>query len=184
MEQAEILTTRIPSPLGVLIAAAVNDELCALEFSDRDLLSTELEEIRSTLNGTIVEGECILFARLRNQLDEYFTGKRQTFDLPIRLVGSDFQQSVWRALLEIPYGTTRSYKEQAQWLGRPDAVRAVAHANGQNRIAIVVPCHRVIGSDGSLIGYGGGLDRKRWLLNLESAASSSSQQRLFDAATS
>lgn len=98
------------------------------------------------------------------QLDEYFRGRRREFDLPIRMQGSDFQQRAWRSLMEIPYGQTRSYGEQARRIGNPNASRAVGLANGRNPIPIVVPCHRVIGADGSLTGFGGGLERKRWLL--------------------
>jgi methylated-DNA-[protein]-cysteine S-methyltransferase len=103
------------------------------------------------------------------QLDEYFAGRRRRFDLALDLVGTQFQLAVWHALLDIPYGMTVSYGEVARALGRPDRVRAVGAANGRNPIAIVVPCHRVIGADGSLTGYGGGLHRKRALLDLEAA---------------
>jgi AraC family transcriptional regulator of adaptative response/methylated-DNA-[protein]-cysteine methyltransferase len=104
---------------------------------------------------------------LDNQLNEYFEGTRKKFDLLLETPGSKFQQSVWRQLQSIPYATTRSYKEQAEAIGNPAAVRAVANANGMNRIAIVIPCHRVIGSDGKLTGYGGGLWRKKYLLDFE-----------------
>ncbi|MBN1937224.1 MAG: methylated-DNA--[protein]-cysteine S-methyltransferase [Anaerolineae bacterium] len=101
------------------------------------------------------------------QLDEYFSGVRRVFDLPLGLHGTEFQQRVWRQLLEIPYGQTASYAEVARALGNPQAVRAVGLANGKNPISIIVPCHRVIGSDGNLVGYGGGLWRKEWLLKHE-----------------
>ena len=104
---------------------------------------------------------------LKQQLDEYFEGKRKEFTIPLFTPGSEFQQSVWKTLRTIPYGSTRSYKKQAELLQRPKAVRAVANANGMNRISIIIPCHRVIGEDGSLTGYGGGLWRKKWLLDLE-----------------
>jgi methylated-DNA-[protein]-cysteine S-methyltransferase len=103
----------------------------------------------------------------RRQLEEYFAGERTTFELPLRPHGSDFQRDVWRALTEIPYGETRSYGEIARRIGRPDAVRAVGAANGANPIAVIVPCHRVISADGSLTGFGGGLERKRTLLDIE-----------------
>jgi methylated-DNA-[protein]-cysteine S-methyltransferase len=105
-----------------------------------------------------------LLERAQRQLSEYFSGKRDVFDLPLRLEGTEFQRSVWGALTEIPFGTTCSYADIARRVGRPKAVRAVGAANGANPIAVVVPCHRVIGADGSLTGYGGGLPRKRWLL--------------------
>lgn len=103
------------------------------------------------------------------QLDEYFSGKRHDFDIPLLFAGTDFQKMVWNALLDIPYGMTVSYSEMARQIGRPEAVRAVANANGANAISIFAPCHRVIGSDRTLTGYGGGLDAKEYLLKLENA---------------
>ena len=105
-----------------------------------------------------------LLDEARAQLDEYFTGKRDDFDLPLRPDGTDFQRAVWDALTKIPFGEVRSYADIAKAIGKPNAVRAVGAANGANPIAVIVPCHRVIGSDGSLTGYGGGLPRKKWLL--------------------
>lgn len=107
------------------------------------------------------------FQLAREQLEQYFAGERSEFDIPLDLRGSEFQRSVWDALLTIPYGETRSYGEIAKQIGRPDRARAVGSANGRNPVSIVVPCHRVIGADGSLVGYGGGLERKRWLLEHE-----------------
>jgi methylated-DNA-[protein]-cysteine S-methyltransferase len=112
------------------------------------------------------------FAGAREQLGEYFAGERTSFDLPLRMDGTEFQREVWDALLDIAYGETESYGELAQRIGRPDAVRAVGLANGRNPISIVVPCHRVIGASGSLTGYGGGLERKRFLLELEAGVPS------------
>jgi AraC family transcriptional regulator of adaptative response/methylated-DNA-[protein]-cysteine methyltransferase len=116
-----------------------------------------------------VPGRNDVLESLDEQLGEYFGGARPSFDLPLAMAGSDFQQLVWNGLLEIPWGETRSYARKAAAIGRPDAVRAVARANGQNAIAILVPCHRVVGADGSLTGYGGGLWRKQQLLDLERA---------------
>jgi methylated-DNA-[protein]-cysteine S-methyltransferase len=107
------------------------------------------------------------FAETRHQLEEYFAGERARFDIPIHLEGTAFQRTVWHALTEIPYGETISYGELARRIGRPDRARAVGTANGQNPIAVIVPCHRVIGANGKLVGYGGGLDNKRRLLELE-----------------
>ena len=107
------------------------------------------------------------FAQVCTQLDEYFAGSRTEFDLPLKMAGSEFQRRVWRALRDIPYGETASYGEIAMAVGKPEAVRAVGATNGRNPIAVIVPCHRVIGSDGTLVGYGGGLPRKRLLLELE-----------------
>lgn len=112
------------------------------------------------------------FAAVREQLAEYFAGERTAFDLPLAFAGTAFQQLVWAALREIPYGETMSYGELARRLGKPDAARAVGLANGRNPIAVIVPCHRVIGADGSLTGFGGGLERKRLLLELESPVTS------------
>jgi AraC family transcriptional regulator, regulatory protein of adaptative response / methylated-DNA-[protein]-cysteine methyltransferase len=167
VEQTVILIARLPTPLGLMMAGAVNDRLCLLEFCDRRMLATELEQITKLYRGPTITGHCALFDETQRQLDEYFAGRLMEFTLPLDLKGTPFQQAVWQGLLAIPYGTTRSYAQQAKYLGQPSAVRAVAHANGMNRLAIVVPCHRVIGSDGGLTGYGGGLERKQWLLNHE-----------------
>jgi AraC family transcriptional regulator of adaptative response/methylated-DNA-[protein]-cysteine methyltransferase len=159
--------TRITSPLGPLLAGASDSGLCLLEFVDRPMLETQLRRIRRGLQAEVLAGQHELFGPLQRQLEEYFAGKRQFFDLPLDTPGSAFQQRVWQELRRIPYGATRSYQEQAQALGQPQAIRAVARANGDNRIAILIPCHRVIGKDGKLVGYGGGLWRKRFLLDLE-----------------
>jgi AraC family transcriptional regulator of adaptative response/methylated-DNA-[protein]-cysteine methyltransferase len=159
--------TRFLTPLGPMVAGSVDDAICLLEFSDRRMLERQLARISSLLKCTIVPGTTTVLAQLEEELDQYFRGLRQQFTVPLVTPGSEFQQSVWNALLKIPYGQTRSYAQQAALVGRPDAVRAVARANGDNRIAIVIPCHRVIGADGQLTGYGGGLWRKKWLLDLE-----------------
>jgi AraC family transcriptional regulator of adaptative response/methylated-DNA-[protein]-cysteine methyltransferase len=150
-----------------MIAGATVDGICLLEFNDRRMLNTELRDLKKFLDSEISEGKNAHIENLRIQLDEYFEGTRKEFDLKLVTPGTVFQQSVWQELLRIPYGTTRSYQEQANALGKSGSIRAVANANGMNRIAIVIPCHRVIGSDGSLTGYGGGLKRKRWLLDHE-----------------
>lgn len=159
--------TRIETPLGPMMAGAVDEGLCLLEFTDRRMLETQLATLRRRFHASIIMGEHAHFAPLRTQLAEYFNGTRTSFDLPLATPGTPFEQRVWNALRRIPYGTTRSYKRQATSIGSPEAVRAVASANGRNRIAIIIPCHRVIGEDGHLTGYGGGLWRKRWLLELE-----------------
>jgi AraC family transcriptional regulator of adaptative response/methylated-DNA-[protein]-cysteine methyltransferase len=166
-ESQLIVTTRILTPLGPMLAGATDDGICLLEFVDRRMLETQLERLSKLLNAECVPGFCKHFDRLSSQLEEYFSGKRRGFDLPLVLPGTPFQQRAWAGLETIPYGTTRSYKEQAEMIGSPNAVRAVAKANGDNRIAIIIPCHRVIGADGDLTGYGGGLWRKQYLLNLE-----------------
>lgn len=159
--------TRIETDLGTMVACATDKGICLLEFSDRKMLETEFKQLMKTLKAPIVQGENQFFKPLKIELDSYFKGMLKEFDVPLDLVGTDFQKQVWNVLLQIPYGITSSYAEQADRLGKPSAVRAVANANGMNKISIIVPCHRVIGSDGSLTGYGGGLWRKKKLLDLE-----------------
>jgi AraC family transcriptional regulator, regulatory protein of adaptative response / methylated-DNA-[protein]-cysteine methyltransferase len=165
--QGVIDLTRIETPIGTMFAAAVKEGICLLEFTDRKMLPTELKALAKHYNATILQGDNPHFAKLKKQLAEYFGGSRKLFDVPLAMPGTAFQQTVWNELLNIPYGSTRSYADQAIALQKPTAVRAVANANGMNRISILVPCHRIIGSDGSLTGYGGGLWRKQWLLELE-----------------
>jgi AraC family transcriptional regulator of adaptative response/methylated-DNA-[protein]-cysteine methyltransferase len=158
---------RFTTPIGPMFACASKQGLCLLEFTDRRMLETEFKDLRKRLNAVILPGDNPFLDQVQNEIRQYFEGERIQFSVPLQTPGTDFQQSVWKGLQEIPYGQTRSYKQQAQALGNPNATRAVASANGQNRIAIIIPCHRVIGSDGSLVGYGGGLQRKKWLLELE-----------------
>lgn len=162
-----VTVTRIPTPLGPMVAGATDDALCLLEFADRRMLETQLRRLRQRLSAVFVPGNNPLLARTADQVRGYFEGTRRAFDLPLALPGTDFQMAVWEALREVPWGEAVSYGELARRLGRPSAVRAVARANGDNRVAIVVPCHRVVGSDGALTGYGGGLWRKRAMLELE-----------------
>lgn len=163
---------RIETPLGTMIACGTEKGICLLEFSDRKMLETELKTIAKLLNATIIQGHNKHFELLEKQLNEYFAGKRKSFDIPLHTPGTNFQNKVWRALQNIPYGQTKSYKEQAIAIENPESVRAVANANGMNRISILIPCHRVIGSDGQLTGYGGGLWRKKYLLEHEEKNSS------------
>ncbi len=164
---ALILTSVIETELGPMIAGAVDEGICLFEFHDRIIMNSELDDLKKYLEQETEEGENEHITALRKQIKEYFDGSRQAFDLQLITPGTEFQQKVWKELLTIPYGTTRSYLQQAQALGNTASIRAVAGANGKNRIAIIIPCHRVIGSDGSLTGYGGGLKRKKWLLNHE-----------------
>jgi AraC family transcriptional regulator of adaptative response/methylated-DNA-[protein]-cysteine methyltransferase len=163
-----IPTTRILTPLGPMLAGATDEGICLLEFIDRRMLETEISRLSKLLHAKIVPGSHPYFDKLNEQVDEYFSGKRKEFDIPLVSPGTPFQKKVWAGLQTIPYGCTRSYKEQARAIGSPNAVRAVAKANGDNRIAILIPCHRVLGSNGELVGYGGGLSRKQYLLKLES----------------
>jgi AraC family transcriptional regulator of adaptative response/methylated-DNA-[protein]-cysteine methyltransferase len=159
--------TRITTPLGPMLAAATDRGLALLEFVDRRMLETQLKRMSHALGAAIVPGPNAILEQTERELNEYFEGARQQFDVPLVLAGTEFQENVWRVLLTIPYAATRSYGEQARAIGRESAVRAVARANGDNRMAIIIPCHRVVGSDGKLTGYGGGLWRKKWLLDHE-----------------
>ncbi len=158
---------RITTPLGPMFVCATDDGVCLLEFTDRRMNPVELRDLRRLLKANYVHGTNQHTMNLEKQLGEYFDGKRKLFDVPLVTPGSEFQKSVWRQLTTIPYGKTRSYEEQAIAIDNLKAIRAVASANGTNRISIVIPCHRVIGKDGSLTGYGGGLWRKKWLLDFE-----------------
>lgn len=164
--------SEIDTPLGPMVAGVTETALCLLEFKDRPMLPLQKERLARQLDSELVAiaadaapGD--MLRRVQQQLRAYFSGTSLTFDLPLHFSGTAFQQKVWRELIRIPAGETRSYAAQAIAIGKPEAVRAVARANGDNKMAIVVPCHRVIGSDGSLTGYGGGLRRKRWLLSHE-----------------
>jgi AraC family transcriptional regulator of adaptative response/methylated-DNA-[protein]-cysteine methyltransferase len=157
----------IETPLGPMLAIAGDNGLELLEFVDRRALEAELRELHRAIKKAIVPGTHPILSRAADQLREYFAGTRREFDLPLSTHGSDFQLAAWRALSEIPYGETRSYADMARRVGSSGAVRAIGRVNGQNRIAIVIPCHRVIRSDGSLCGYGGGRWRKQWLLEHE-----------------
>lgn len=158
------------TPIGTMIACAVEEGICLLEFADRKMLKTELQIIAKHFNARIMKGKNMFFDMLDLQLREYFSGSRKEFSVPTIAPGTDFQEKVWKELIKIPYGQTRSYKQQALALNNPGAIRAVAHANGMNRISIIIPCHRVVGDDGELTGYGGGLWRKKYLLELESGS--------------
>jgi AraC family transcriptional regulator, regulatory protein of adaptative response / methylated-DNA-[protein]-cysteine methyltransferase len=171
-KQRHVITiARIDSPLGPMLVGAVDEGICLLEFTDRRMLETQLKVVGKRFGAPLIQGTHVHIDALTRELNDYFAGKRREFTVPLVSPGTAFQQKVWEELCRIPYGTTRSYKQQAEAIGMPDAVRAVANANGMNRISIVIPCHRVIGSDGQLTGYGGGLWRKKWLLDLESGAS-------------
>jgi len=158
---------RIPTPLGLMLAAATGDALVLLEFVDRRMLPTQVRRIQRRLGAVFVPDAHELITATADALADYFDGRLHGFELPLGPVGTPFQSDVWAALGEIPYGETRSYSDLARSVGRPGAVRAVGQANGMNALAIVVPCHRVVGADGRLVGYGGGLWRKQRLLELE-----------------
>lgn len=162
-----ITTSSIHTPIGPMMIGVSDEGLHLLEFEDRKLLDAQLESLTKRTNVELITGNHPLIDKVSNQLTEYFNGIRKNFDLPLLITGTEFQQKAWNALLDIPFGVTRSYKQQAHAICDINAVRAVARANGENRIAIVIPCHRIIGSDGSIVGYGGGIRRKQWLLKHE-----------------
>lgn len=166
---ATVRLARLPSPLGPLLAGATDEGVCLLEYTDRRALERQLRTLHRLTRAALVPGECAPLARLRDELERYFAGTLREFSVPLVLPGTDFQRRVWERLRAIPCGETRDYATIAREIGRPSAVRVVARANGDNRVAILVPCHRVIGSDGRLTGYGGGLWRKQWLLDHERA---------------
>ncbi|MFN3229380.1 MAG: bifunctional transcriptional activator/DNA repair enzyme AdaA [Asticcacaulis sp.] len=159
--------TWIPTPLGDMIAVSSPSHLHLLEFLDRKLLPTELRHLQADAKDKIGLGDFPPSQQIRAELEDYFAARSGQFLTPVKPRGSPFSHEVWAALREIPPGETRSYADIAQAIGRPQAVRAVARANGANPIALVIPCHRVIGSDGSLTGYGGGLWRKQRLIEIE-----------------
>lgn len=157
----------IPTLLGEMIAVRTNKGVCMLNFLDGKTTTNQLKELEKIGEIISVNDDEILNL-LQEELDLYFNESLKEFSTPIDLIGTDFQQKVWNELLKIPFGQTRSYKEQAIAVGDLLAIRAVANANGKNKISIIVPCHRVIGSDGSLTGFAGGKNRKQFLLDLES----------------
>ena len=168
LEDVRVLrVTQIASPLGPMMVAASETSIHLLEFADRNRLQRQIRRTERLLGGVFVPAPTPLSDQVRARLDRYFDGQAEPFDLPIEPAGTPFQRDVWARLREIPRGETVSYGEVADALGRPRAVRAVGAAVGANPLAIVVPCHRVVGSDGRLTGYAGGVWRKRRLLELE-----------------
>ena len=162
-----ILTTYFQTPIGEMIAGATDYGICLLDFKYRKLLPVIKARIAKGLGDAFLEGRHPLLEELKRELDEYFAGSRKEFSVPLQPVGSDFQQRIWNGLGKISYGRVATYLQQAQVYGDEKAIRAVATANGMNGIAIMIPCHRVIGTNGSLTGYAGGLPAKRWLLDHE-----------------
>ncbi len=153
--------------IGELILGSFDNKLCMLDFRYRRMRVAVDNRIKKGLNAEFKEHDDKVIASTRKQLAEYFDGDRKAFDLPLLMVGTDFQRSVWNALLEIPYGATATYLQLAKNIDNAKAVRAVANANGANAIGVIIPCHRIIGSNGELVGYAGGLPVKKRLLKLE-----------------
>lgn len=162
-----LVTRNIDTPLGVMRAAATEQGIVLFDFEYRRMIDSIVKRIEIGVEETLQAGNHRFIDQLEEEINEYLQGERKEFDVPLHMVGSEFQKNVWKGLLAIPYGETRSYKQQSIFLGDEKAIRAVAGANGENGIAIIIPCHRVIGTDGSLTGYGGGLPRKKWLLEHE-----------------
>lgn len=163
--------TRIETPLGPMLACATEEGICLLEFMDPEILDGEIGRLEARPAPARRDNEFRTpsphLSRLKTELGAYFTGSLRIFSVSLFTPGTPFQEAAWRALQAIPYGKTRSYGEQAKAIGHPKAYRAVAQANHRNRITVVIPCHRVIGADGSLTGFGAGLWRKEWLLDHE-----------------
>lgn len=155
------------SPCGKIILASTDGNLCLCDWAEKPCAERNIRRLARMMKADFKEEGSNVLRQAEAQLDEYFAGERRVFDLPIHPVGTDFQKKVWGALLEIPYGETRTYKEIAQRVDNLKGIRAVAQAIGANGLCIVVPCHRVIGSDRSLTGFAGGLDAKRTLLRIE-----------------
>lgn len=162
-----ILVNRIVTPLGPMVVCANDDGIVLLEFADRRMLETQLVRVSKIFGARFRVGVNESMRQLDREFKEYFAGQRTVFEVPLVPTATAFQNALWRELLKIPAGKTSTYQKLATKLKKPKAVRAVGRANGDNRLTILVPCHRVVGSDGSLTGYGGGLDRKQWLLDHE-----------------
>lgn len=162
-----ILYREFISPIGPLLLGEFQDKLVMCDWKNRKDRSPIDHRLEKFFNGTLQEGYSPLLEECENQLKNYFNKKTRSFDLPCRVAGTEFQSAVWEKLKRIPYGSVCSYRELAETLNRPDAIRAVAGAVGANALSLIIPCHRVIGTDGSLTGYAGGLNAKKRLLELE-----------------
>jgi AraC family transcriptional regulator of adaptative response/methylated-DNA-[protein]-cysteine methyltransferase len=167
--ESSIWINRVATPLGSMVMGVHDSGLCLLEFAERRMLETQLTRLRQRMGRVFLPGDHPLMQQVKKQLDAYFEGSLRNFSIPLQAPGTAFQEAVWDALRQIPYGAMRSYADVASTIDHPDAVRAVGRANGDNRIAIIIPCHRVVASDGELTGYGGGLWRKEFLLAMEQA---------------
>jgi len=163
----EINIARYESPVGEMILGSYEGKLCLADWKHRKHRSQIDKRLQKALRAEYVEESSEVIEKSIKQLAAYFVNERKTFDIPLLMLGTDIQKSVWQGLIEIPYGTTASYLELSKSIGKEKAVRAVATAIGANALSIFIPCHRIIGSDGSLTGYAGGIDAKKKLLDLE-----------------
>ncbi len=166
--------------IGELILGSFDKKLCLLDFRYRRMRTTVDNRIKNGLNAEFIEQDDKILETTREQLDEYLNGDRKEFDIPLLIVGTDFQKNVWNALMKVPYGVTSTYLHLAKDINNEKAVRAVASANGANSIGLIIPCHRIIGSDGELVGYGGGLPVKKRLLKLEHTKNVLSDDEKYD----
>jgi AraC family transcriptional regulator, regulatory protein of adaptative response / methylated-DNA-[protein]-cysteine methyltransferase len=162
-----VFISTISTPIGEMLVLETQKGICLLEFEDREGLEGEVQALLQKANGRIIEGGRNFYSLLSEELEAYFRDPSLPFSVTLDLLGSDFQKKVWKTLIGIPVGQTRTYSQVAETIGRSTAARAVGHANARNPIAIVIPCHRLIGANGSLTGYGGGIWRKEWLLKHE-----------------
>ena len=176
----QILADLIDTPVGRMVVCATGQGICLLEFLKDEGVQFDFNYLEKRLNGRVVPGINSHIVQVKQELNEYFSGERIHFDVPLHPVGSEFQLLAWEALRKIPFGKTTTYLQQAVNLGNDKSVRAVASANGKNKIAIIIPCHRVIGANGKLSGYAWGIDRKKWLLNFEKKKTGNSVPHLFD----
>lgn len=179
MEDEKIIVKYISTPFGELILGVWENQLCLCDWRYRKMRDAIDKRIREGIGADYAEGEHPLFEVVENQFNAYFSGTRDEFDIPLLLIGTDFQKTVWKILREIPFGETWSYLSLSKKLGDEKAIRAVASANGANGIAIIVPCHRIIGSKGELVGYAGGLPAKKKLLKLENRGRRPEQLEMF-----
>lgn len=178
-QQDIINLQRIETPIGTIVVCATPKGICFLEFADIKDLDRELKRIAKEKKAVVLEGENGHISRLKEELALYFKGELIEFTVSLDLIGTPFQVQVWNGLRAIPYGETKSYKQQSELLNIPKSIRAVANANGMNTVAIVIPCHRIIGTDGSLTGYRGGVWRKKFLLELENKDYNKTDQLSF-----
>jgi AraC family transcriptional regulator, regulatory protein of adaptative response / methylated-DNA-[protein]-cysteine methyltransferase len=174
-----ITMSEIDTPLGLMLAGATTQGLCLLEFTNRIRLEEEMKNLKAVLKADMQQGRNAHVDQLEKELSEYFAGQRKVFSVALHIPGTEFEKTVWMKLQEIPYGRTWSYKKQSILMNNPKAIRAIAATNGRNRLAIIIPCHRVIGSDGSMTGYAAGIEKKKWLLNFERSNSEKEPGYLF-----
>jgi AraC family transcriptional regulator, regulatory protein of adaptative response / methylated-DNA-[protein]-cysteine methyltransferase len=176
----QLVMSRVKTSIGPMVAAASDEALYLLEFADRRMLETQMTHLVKRTGGTVVPGTNSIIEQTQSELDGYFAGELRDFTVPLETPGTGFQRLCWDYLRAIPYGETRSYGDEAAAIGRPRAVRAVGRANGDNRVAIIIPCHRVLQSSGRLAGYGGGIWRKRWLIEHEGAHLQTQRREIED----